>query len=62
MVIAIDHLDAIPDQVAIFVSRTVEEWQRGNPDTRVTSALPIVDDRKTIAVHVWYDGRTGSRK
>jgi hypothetical protein len=62
VVIAIQHLDAIPDQVAIFVSRTVEEWQRGNPDTRVTTALPIVDDGKTIAVHLWYDGRTGSRE
>lgn len=55
VIIAPEKIDVIAEGTAIYVSLTVEKWQTENPVNRVRSALPIVKDGQTIAVHVWFD-------
>jgi hypothetical protein len=55
IVIAPERIDPIPEQLPVYLSRSVEAWQRDHPAARVRAALPIVLDGMTLSVHIWYD-------
>jgi hypothetical protein len=55
IIVSPDRIDNLPEQTPIFVSQTLEAWQRQNPSCRVRCTCPIVHEGQTIAVHVWYD-------
>jgi hypothetical protein len=55
IIITPERIDNLPDQAPIFVSQTLEAWQKQNPSYRVRAVCPIVNGGKTIALHVWFD-------
>jgi hypothetical protein len=44
-----------PDQLPLYLSKTVSAWQKQNPMLTVRTTLPIVADGNTIAVHAWFE-------
>lgn len=57
VIIAPDRIDKLPEQIAVYVSRTLEGWQKENPSYRVRAVCPIIQDGTTLAIHVWFDGQ-----
>jgi hypothetical protein len=60
IIITAERLDAMTEQTPVFISKTLETWQKENPNCRVRCALPFVNDGQTFAIHVWYDGTPAS--
>jgi len=44
-----------PDEVPLYLSKTVAAWLKQTPSLTVRATLPIVRKGNTIAVHVWFD-------
>jgi hypothetical protein len=55
IIIAPDRVDKLAEHTPIFISRTLETWQKANPACRVRCAVPIVNEAQTVALHVWFD-------
>jgi hypothetical protein len=55
ILITAERLDKLTDQTPVFISRTLESWQKENPACRVRCAAPIVNGGQTIAMHIWFD-------
>ena len=55
VIIAPDRIDKLPSQTPVYISLTLENWQKEHPGVHVRAVCPIVADGVTIALHVWYD-------
>ena len=44
-----------PEQLPLYLSKSVSAWLKQNPSLKVGTILPIVANANTIAVHVWFD-------
>jgi hypothetical protein len=55
IILAPDRIDKLAEQTPIFLSRSLEAWQKENPACRVRCAAPIVNEGQTVAIHVWFD-------
>ena len=42
-------------RVPRLLGETLIAWLSENPTVRIRSALPIVEDGNTVAIHVWFD-------
>jgi hypothetical protein len=47
--------DALPHDLPIHLSRTMEAWFQERPHLRIRSATSIVQDGSTVILHVFYD-------
>jgi hypothetical protein len=55
VIITPDRIDKLPEQTPIFISRSLEAWQKENPTYRVRCVAPIVSEGQTLALHIWFD-------
>lgn len=54
VILAPKDADTASPQVPLYLSRTLERWIK-DKKVRVRSALGIVQNGHTTALHVWYD-------
>ncbi len=52
-----ENLLELPEQFPIHLSLTFDKWLKLNPGIHVRTVLPIVDNGRTVVLHVWYDGQ-----
>lgn len=44
-----------PAELPSILSEAMSEWLTRNSEFRLRTALPIVQDGHTMAIHVWFD-------
>ena len=44
-----------PEDLPLYLSKTVAAWLKQTPSLTVRATLPIVANGNTIAVHVWFE-------
>jgi hypothetical protein len=52
-----ENLLEIPEQFPVHLSLTFDRWLKANPGLHIRTVLPIVDNGKTVILHVWYEGQ-----
>lgn len=51
------NLLELPEQFPVHLSLLFDRWLKENPGVQVRHVLPIVDNGKTVLLHVWYEGQ-----
>lgn len=44
-----------PENLPLYLSKTIAAWLNQTPSLTVRATLPIVQNGNTVAVHVWFE-------
>lgn len=44
-----------PEELPYYLHRALQDWLRRNSEFRIRTAMPIVANGQTVAIHVWFD-------
>ena len=47
-------------ELAKFLSATLANWMKANPEQRILAVVPINRDGDTVELHAWFESREGS--